>query len=253
MLMPFSGVADVFMCPVDATGAKTGNFMPVGNAVPMSLKNSGDQIEVKSRLRSSANQVRASKPGEVDSTGSITLKDFNAFNLAWALSGEAVALSVTGSSVTDEAVTAVAAGKYAELAQEDVSSVAVQDVTDTTTYVEGTDYVLNASLGLISILSGGSISESDVLHIDYTYASQSGYQVNIGTEQQILVALKADVLNEFTGEAWKVNLDCVRLVSNAEVAFISESGSAGEDLQFTMTPITLDGQTSPGYVKGLTA
>lgn len=48
-------------------------------------------------------------------------------------------------------------------------TVVVQDDTDTTTYVEGTDYVIDYARGKVLALTGGSISAADVLHIDYTY------------------------------------------------------------------------------------
>jgi hypothetical protein len=54
-----------------------------------------------------------------------------------------------------------------------VSNVVVQDATDTTTYVLGTDYTLDATTGMITALSTGAITALDVLHI---VADNAGYR-----------------------------------------------------------------------------
>ena len=75
-------------------------------------------------------------------------------------------------SVTDESVTADL-GAYAAMAYKRITpgTVVVQDVTDTTTYVEGTDYIIDYANGELMALAGGSISDSDVLHVDYSYTA----------------------------------------------------------------------------------
>ena len=45
----------------------------------------------------------------------------------------------------------------------------MQDSTDTTTYTEGTDYVIDYVHGKIMALTGGAITGGAVLHVDYTY------------------------------------------------------------------------------------
>jgi hypothetical protein len=39
------------------------------------------------------------------------------------------------------------------------------DESDTTTYVEGTDYVLDGPGGMLGIIIGGSITDDEILHI----------------------------------------------------------------------------------------
>lgn len=58
-----------------------------------------------------------------------------------------------------------------------LSNVVVKDVTDVTTYVEGTDYTLNLVTGEITALSTGSILESDVLHITFDNASYDDIRI----------------------------------------------------------------------------
>lgn len=247
----YSGTGTVYMRPVDSAGAATGNFVPVGDAYPLSCQVTTKQIKKKSRRVETAGQIIAAKNEIDDINGTLTLHEWNAANLAWALSGTKTERTGSGASVTDEAVTALPAGEYAPLAYRDVSAVVVQDVTDTTTYVEGTDYTLDAKLGLITIIAGGSITATDVLHVDYTYAAETGYRVAIGTDAQIRVEVLAHLYSEFADKHFVLELDSVILGTNSEINFISEEGSEGELLQFGMTLETLDGATSPGRVDGV--
>jgi hypothetical protein len=250
-LKAYSGTGTVFLAPVNASGVKTGAYKQVGNAYPLSFQVATTQVEVLSRMVATAGQTIASKT-EIDSTGgSMTLREWDAANLAWALAGTYTELTGTGADITAEAVTALAAGEYAELAHADVSDLVVKDATDTTTYVLGTDYTVNAKLGLLTILAGGDISAEDVLHCDYTYAAKSGYKVEIGTQAQIRVALKAELYNEFSGESFTLEFDSLVLSANSEINFISEAGGEGEELAFTLTAETVGSNTSPGRVNGI--
>ncbi len=250
----YAGVGCVYMASVNAAGVKTGPWLKVGNAYPLSVQVATEQQKQVSRMCGTAGQILAVKTEISDTVGSLTLKEWNAKNLAMALSGSAVAMSDAGASITAEAVTALAAGEYAELAHPDVSNVVVQDVTDTTTYVEGTDYTINSDLGFITIIAGGGISESDVLHIDYDYASQSGYQVSVGTSAQLRVAIRANLTDEFDSSRKLVlEIDSAVMAASAEINFISEPGSEGEDLPFAMTLETVGSATSPMRVNGVPA
>ena len=68
---------------------------------------------------------------------------------------------------TDEAVilTGVKKGSYQYVGYVGVSTVVVQDDTDTTTYVEGVDYTIDLSTGLLGIIISGGISDDDDLHL----------------------------------------------------------------------------------------
>lgn len=251
-LKAYSGAGTILIAPVNATGTKTAGYRRVGTALPLSVQVATDQVKVRSREVETRGQIIAVRNVPTDYTGTLVLKEWNAANLAWALNGTATALSTAGGTVSSaESVTALAAGFYAEMAHRNVSDVVVKDETDTTTYVENTDYKLIARLGLITIIDGGAISESDVLHLTYTYAAKSGYKVEIGDQAQIRVAVLAHLYNENDGSTFELELDSVVLAANQEINFISEEGSEGESLQFTLTPETLDGKTSPGRVNGI--
>ncbi|MGD9947522.1 MAG: hypothetical protein AB7U29_03470 [Desulfobulbus sp.] len=249
----YAGQGTVYMASIDADGNLTSDFRQVGTAYPLSVQVKTDQIKKKSRMVENAGQVIAARTKIADDgiTGSLTLHEWNAANLAWALSGSAVALTAESGTVESESVIAPAAGAYKDLTHEGVSNVVVKDATDATTYVAGTDYTVETTLGLITIIESGSISEGDTLHVGYTYAAKSGYQVDIGSNVTIRVAIKAHLYDEFRGTHHTMELDSVVLASNTEINFISEEDSTGEELQFGMTLETLSGRTSPGRVNGI--
>lgn len=68
---------------------------------------------------------------------------------------------------TDREETLTFANSQISLALGNVRNVVVKDNTDTTTYVEGTDYVLDKTLGKIFRIQGGAISAAQEVNIDY--------------------------------------------------------------------------------------
>ena len=250
-LKSYSGVGCVYMATVDANGSKTGNWLKVGNAYPLAVQVETSQVEVKSRMCDTAGQTLAVKTEITGSKGSLTLREWNAANLAMALSGEAVKRTGAGGSVSSENFTAVTAGEFGELDHRDISNLVVKDSTDATTYVEGTDYLVNKKLGLLAIIDGGAISVGDTLHVSYDYAAESGYRVDIGTKAIKRAAIMANLRNEFSGEEFTLELDSAVFAANKEINFISEPGSEGEELAFDLTLETVGTATSPGRVNGI--
>ena len=86
-------------------------------------------------------------------------------------------------TITDEAVTATALDTAYALVGSNVShnSVVVQDSTDTTTYVENTDYKIDYIVGTITAITGGAITAGDVLHVDYIYTNVGATTMNDNT------------------------------------------------------------------------
>jgi hypothetical protein len=128
-------------------------------------------------------------------TLSFTTADISPTMLSRAYLGSTSA--VTQSAAVDVAVVTAAVvigGRY-NTGYRNVTSVVVKDVTDTTTYVEGTDYTLAKKGGYIVILDGGSISATDVLHLTVNAPAGTGTLIN---------AMQLDALQgrlTYTGEA----------------------------------------------------
>lgn len=128
-----------------------------------------------------------SKALRIDRKAKIVCENMSLENFAFFIGGDVATVTQTGGSVTDEAI-AVKQGLSYRLGRSAstptgvraVSAVDIQDDTDTTTYVEGTDYELDAAKARIKIIAGGGISDDDTIHVDYTEASNSRQQVSAG-------------------------------------------------------------------------
>ena len=254
-LKAYSGQGTIYMRPVTAAGVKTDDFRQVGTAYPLSLQVTNEQIKVFGRTVENANQVIAAKNRTTEIGGTLVLKEWNAANLAWALSGGYASQAAAGGSVSSgspDVVTVPAPGEWAELTHRDVSDVVVKSPDNATTYVEGTAYTVDYKLGLINAVAGGALAAGTVsCNISYTYAAKTGYTVSIGSSSQIRVEILAHLYDEYSQEHWVLELDSVVLGSNSEINFISEPESEGEDLSFVLTPETLSGQSSCGRVNGI--
>lgn len=248
----YSGTGTIFMRPVTAAGVKTADFRKVGTAYPMGVQVTNEQVVVIGREVENAGQNIAAKNKLTAIGGSLTLHEWDAANLAWALSGGYTSQAAGGAAITDEAVTIPAPGYYAELAHRDISAVTVTSSPAGTTYTVDVDYVFDAKLGLITSVAGGALAAGTVAClVDYTYAAKTGYTVTIGSSTQIRVEILAHLYNEYQDEHWTLELDSVVMGASQEINFISEPDSEGETLQFSLTPETLSGQSSPGRVNGI--
>jgi phage tail sheath protein FI len=77
-------------------------------------------------------------------------------------------------SVTSQAMSFPASGAQAlNLAHMGVSNVVVKDQPDTTTYVAGTDYTLDAIDGVVTALQGGAITVGEAVTVSFDFADPS--------------------------------------------------------------------------------
>jgi hypothetical protein len=253
---PYSGTGTLYLAPVNSSGVKTGPFIQVGDAYPLSIQVTTKKTEVKSRMVERAGQIIAAKT-EIDTiSGSLTLREWNAANLAWALSGSYSATTTAGATVTDEAVTIPAPGSYAQLGgttpRRNVSAITVTSSPAGTTYSATTDYQVDAVTGLITSRTGGLLAAGTVATlVDYTYAALSDNRVVIGDSVQIRCAFLCHLYDEYRDEHYTMELDSVLMAASQEINFISEEGGEGEPLQFELTLETLSGASSPGRIDGV--
>lgn len=96
------------------------------------------------------------------SIGSTTI---NPSSLARAFQGTITTDTQTAQTATAVVTDPVTVGAVTDIGYRGVTTVVVKDVTDLTTYVEGTDYELVPKAGYIIPLVGGAISDTDVLHL----------------------------------------------------------------------------------------
>lgn len=242
----FLGSGDLYIDRLTGAGVATG-FEKVGNADKFEIKAEAEVIEQISKGRDTYGQVLASATLAKPSTLSITLNQLDRKALAMAFLGEDSDVSVTGASVTDEAITAKR-DKFVDVAHRDISAVVVTNDTGVTTYVLDTDYTVHARLGMIQALSTGAITQDQSLLVDYSYASESGYRVKGGTQPTIKAKLKLDGKNFANGKACIVEVYEAQLAPDSPVDFLSDEFSV---LELSGTMITPDGEDHPFYLDQL--
>lgn len=244
----FLGGGDLYIDRLTDAGASTG-FLLTGNATKFEIKSESDIKEQTSKGRDTYGQVIATANLPKPSTIKITLNQLDPETMAMAFLGDKAALSVAGGSVADEAVTAKL-DKWVDLAKRNIDdeSVVVQDVTDTTTYVEGTDYEINYRLGMIKALSTGDISDGDVLHADYDHSAETGSEIEGATQPLIKAKLKLDGKNYVNGKNVLVNVYYAELKPSSAVDFLSDDFLP---LELEGTLRTPDGKDHPFKVTNL--
>lgn len=173
-------------------GGVSQGWLRFGNAIKFEIKENAEIKERKSKMRGSLGATLDSVAIKQSAELAITLDDLDKANLALAFLGDVVDGAIVGASITSEAQTAYV-GKSVKTDFRNISALAVKDVSEVTTYVLDTDYAItNAEMGFIEILSGGGISDGDVLHLDYTYGTVTSSVVRGGTNSSIKMALKMD-------------------------------------------------------------
>jgi len=242
----FLGSGDLYIDRLTEAGLATG-LEKVGNADKFEIKAEAEVIEQTSKGRDTYGQVLASAALPKPSTLSITLNQLDRKALAMAFLGEDADISVTGSSVTDEAITA-RLDKFVEVAHRDISAVVLTHSSGTPTYVLDTDYIVHARLGMIQALSGGAITEGQDLLVDYSYAAESGYRVKGATKPTIKAKLKLDGKNFANGKACIVEVYEAQLAPDSPVDFLSDEFSV---LELSGTMLTPDGKDHPFYLDQL--
>lgn len=242
----FLGSGDLYMDRFDDDGNAEG-FVDVGNAVKFAIAEDAEIKERESRMRDTYGQVLDSVPIKKPASISITLNDLKVENLAMVLFGTISAINVTGATITDEALTA-RHDKWVELDYRNVTalSVVVTDSAGVVTYVEDTDYEVDYSLGMISALSAGAITDAEALLIDYDYGSLTGKKIAGSAKPIIKCSLKLDGQNQVNQKDCLVNVFEAVLKPSGEIDFLADDFN---EVTFEGTLNTPSGETSPYEVE----
>jgi len=185
-----------------------------------------EQFEIKpnvelrekvSKGRSTYGQVIESVTIPQPADLSVALSEVNKESMAIALLGTAAALSQTGGTLSNEPVTAKL-DKWVALSKANWSAApVVTNTAGTTTYVAGSDYIVNAQLGWIKALTGGAITEGMSLHVDVAYGSITGTEIRGMTDSQLRARFKLDGKNFADG--LPVIVTVYEAVISADAAF----------------------------------
>ncbi|MEW6485793.1 MAG: hypothetical protein AB1423_14470 [Pseudomonadota bacterium] len=110
--------------------------------------------------------------------------------------------------------------RWIDLGKKNLTTVVVKDSTETTTYVEGTDYTLDKDAGLLKALSTGSITDDEALKITRTWGAATITQANAAKATTV----KGHVWfvgNPATGRKLEVK-GYVSLLPNGDISLISD-------------------------------
>lgn len=191
---------------IEQSDGSFGPVKPAGNLVDFSIIPESEELEVISTANADYGQAADSMIDAKPTKVQYSCNRFDRDGLGVVFMGSVTARTAVSSTVTAEAHT-VSMGDMIKLDNEGVSSVVVQDATDTTTYDLGDDYeITDAALGIIKVLEDGDISDADVLHISYTVDEETGYEIAGGTDSSKVIKIWGRGVNRFN------NKECLVLI-----------------------------------------
>jgi hypothetical protein len=206
------------------------------------IKANSELRERVSKSRNGYGQVVASAAIPQPFDLNITMGEADKTGLAIALLGTAAATTQTSGSLT--AVEFVAAhDKWVALTKARLTGTAtVTSDPAGTTYTEGTDYLVNRELGLIKVLSTGTIGDAVDLLVTSTYAAIASTEIQGATSAAIRAEFTLDGKNLADDTPAIVTVYEGVVASDAAVDFLSD--------QFLTIPlpgrlVTPVGQTAP--------
>jgi hypothetical protein len=210
------------------------------------IKANAEQRERVSKGKSSYGQIVASAAIAQPFDFTVTLGEADANGLSIALLGTVAGVTQTSGTLTAVDVTADH-NKWVALTKARLTGTAtVTNSAASTTYVEGTDYVLNRELGLFKALSTGTITDAQALKLTSTYGAITTSQINGATESSVRAEFILDGKNLADDTPCVVTVYEGVVSSDAAVDFLSD--------QFLSIPlpgrlVTPTGQTSPFKVE----
>ena len=226
------------------SGLATGMVGPI-NATKFAVSpGKADSLDRISYMRDTFGQALDSVIFPGVSSLSIETDDAGAEVLQYALLGSLTDLSVASGSVlvgSPETLTA-RLGKWVKLAHRNVGSVVIKDADDTPTYTAGTDYLLDATAGMVKFLSTGLVTDGQSVKASYTYGLLNGKQIIAATETEIRAMVRLDGTN--LANQKKVEIICHEavLVPSGELDLM---GKKFVSFSLSGTLVTPTGQTGP--------
>jgi len=201
--------------------------------------------ELVSKGRATYGQVIESVPIPKPADLTVELREVNKQALAIALLGTTVALTQAAAAIVDEAVTAKL-DYWKQMAKVRLSegTVVVTNSAASTTYVEGTDYIVNYNLGWIKALSTGTITEAQALKVDYNCLLVGGTEIRGATQTSVRAKFKLDGVN------YADSLPSIVTVHEAIIAADSAFDFLGDDFNTVSLPGRM--KTPAGFITPFT-
>ena len=195
-------------------GASAG-MLPLGNVSAANIKITEDKKELLDFQSAGGGQANALRRIQTVELG-LSLRDMSSANIAKALFGTASMVNA-GTGVTESVVGYEDA--LTPLGKAGITNLVVKDVTDTTTYVAGTDYDLVRSS--LWVYAAGAITGGSTLHLTYNHPAQNVIEalVSAGLEYEVFL----DGLNEAqSGKAVAITFHRLRFGPVADWGLIAD-------------------------------
>ena len=208
------------------------------------MKPNVDRKEMISRGRGSFGQVLESVLLQQPTDFAVTLNEGTPEVLAAGLMGTTAVLAQTSGSLTAETITA-ALDKWVPVSKANLTgSPTLTNTAATTTYINGTDYIVNPQLGMVKALVGGAIADAASLKFTSTYGAITGTQILGSTTADVRVRFKLDGRSLADGSNVVVTVHEAIIAAEAAVDFLS-----GE---FIGVPLTGRMKTPAGFTSPYT-
>lgn len=214
----FLGAGDLYISRYNPTTGMFDDFTGPFEATKFEVKPSVELKEMSSRSRSGYGQVIESvalpKPAEF----TLELPEVNKESLSIALLGTESAINQIAGTLTDAPVTVTSKDTWLAIGKQNITAgLVVKDATGVTTYVLGTDYVLNNRMGWIKILPGSALIKDAVIAVTGAYGAVGGTLIRGATNSQIRAKFRLDGVN--FADQLPVIVDVWEAVISADSAF----------------------------------
>ena len=214
----FLGAGDLYISRYNPTTGLFDDFTGPFEATKFEVKPNVELKEMSSRGRSSYGQVIESVALPQPAEFTLELPEVNKESLSIALLGTESAINQTAGTLTAAPVTVASKDTWLNIGKQNITAgLVVKDATGATTYVMGTDYVLNNRMGWIKILPGSAIVKGDVIKVTGAYGAVGGTLIRGATNSQIRAKFRLDGVN--FADQLPVIVDVWEAVISADSAF----------------------------------
>lgn len=228
------GRGKIYIDLFDNSGNKTGERF-LGNCPGFTLSVSTDKFEHFAST-SGLSKKDLTVTTSVNFNAKLSCDDVTNENLALFVGGDVADVTQSATPVTGEAIKVKAGYEYQlgatalnPMGVKNVSAVSIKDVTDTTTYVAGTDYKLDAATGRFSIVAGGAITDGSEVHAGYTPTAGKRKRVTSGASGSNAGAVRF-IADNAVGENRDCYIASAALAASGDLPFITEKDLAKFDL-----------------------
>ena len=198
------------------------------------IKPNVDKKELTSKGRNDYGQVLESVPLQKPAEFTLELNEVNKESMVIALLGTTAQRTQTSGTLTAEDIVAKL-GTWVPLSKQGFTAAAltVTNSTASTTYVEGTDYVVNRQLGWVKPLESGAITADEALKVSGAYGAISGTIISGATKTDIRAEIVFDGINQADG------LPCIVTVREAIIAADAAFDFLADDFNTVNLPGTM--------------